>query len=301
MRLLTRKDSRMKTSRGILGVALGLIVLSGPAAQGAGVMGPPIAILEESQWSVGIEYGYAETGLKAHGTRLNRPEGEQAAYSGEFIDLKGLTSRMVFANFAYGVCDNWDLFIRIGTADARDHAVVRTAPFSTGPERFRHDGDYGLACGLGTRATFCYWGPWQFGGTTQATWLDPAKDRFSWSDPAVPGSSVSGSADADFWHVQAGLAATYQIDTFRFWAGPFVQFVRGSFDRRGQTFTDGLPTGSFASSGDIEESSQAGVHFGAIWQVSAGTNCWIEGQYTSDSWVFGFGAAIAPSRFLPGR
>lgn len=301
MRLLTRKDSRMKTNRGIPGIVLVLIVLLGPTARGAGVMGPPTAILEEGQWSVGLEGGYAETGLKADGIRLNRPEGEQATYSGQFIDLKGLTSRMVFANLAYGVCDNWDLFVRIGTADARDHAVARTAPFSASPGRFRHDGDYGLACGFGTRATFCYWGPWQFGGTTQITWLDPGKDRFAWSDPEVPGSTVSGSADADLWHAQAGLAVTYQIDAFRFWAGPFVQFVRGHFDHSGETFTDGLATGSFTSSGDIEETSQAGVHFGALWQVSRKANCWIEGQYTSDSWVFGFGAAVVPSRILPGR
>ncbi|MDI6448393.1 hypothetical protein [Anaerobaca lacustris] len=291
----------MKTKRGILGLVLGLIVLPGPAARGAGVMGPPIAILEEGQWTVGLEYGYAETGLKAHGTRLSRPQGEEATYGAEFIDIKGLNSRMVFGSLAYGVVDNWDLFLRLGTADAWDHAVVRTPPFSDSPERFRYDGDYGLAYGLGTRATFCYWGPWQFGGTTQVTWMDPGKSRFSWSDSDTPDTITSGRTNVDFWHVKAAVAATYQIDAFRFWAGPFVQFVRGDFRRRGETFTDGLPTGSFTCSADIEETSQAGVHFGAIWQASRGTNCWIEGQYTNDSWVFGLGATVVPARFLAGR
>jgi hypothetical protein len=291
----------MKTKRGILGLILGLMVLPGPSARSAGVMGPPVAILEEGQWTVGVEYGYAETGLKAHGTRRSKPHDDDAMYHAEFLDVKGLKSRMVFGSLAYGIVDSWDVFVRLGTADGRGRTTVRTIPVGDGPERFRYDGGYGLACGLGTRATFCYWGPWQFGGTTQVTWLDPGKSRLSWSDPDAPGSTVSGRANADLWHVQTTLAATYQIDVFRFWAGPFVQFVRGNVDRRGATFTDGLRTGTFAYSGDIEETSQAGVHFGAIWQMSPRTNAWIEGQYTRDSWVFGFGAAIAPAQFFRDR
>lgn len=301
MRLDTGRDSRMKAKRGILGLILGLTVLPPAIACGAGVMGPPVAVLEEGQWTVGVEYGYAETGLKAHGTRRSKPQDGEAMHHAEFVDIKGLKSRMVFGSLAYGIVDHWDVFVRLGTADGRSRTTVQTIPIGDGLERSRYDGGYGLACGLGTRATFCYWGPWRFGGTTQVTWMDPGTSRFSWSDPEAPGSIVSGSTDADLWYVQMALAATYQIDVFRFWAGPFVQFVRGDFDRRGTTFSDGLRTATFAYSGDIEETSQAGVHFGAIWQMSYAVNGWIEGQYTHDSWGFGLGATIAPAHLFPAR
>ena len=291
----------MKTDLDILCIVLCLIAWPGSAARGAGPLGPPIAVLEEGQWTVGLEYGYAETDLRAHGTCLTMPEGEDAVYSAERIDIGGLTTRMVFGNLAYGVVDTWDLFLRVGTTDAQDHVNVRTAPFSGGAWRFRYDGGYGLACGLGTRATFCHWGPWQFGGTMQVTWLDPGESDLVWSDPEAPASTAVGSMDIDLWQAQMALAATYQIDTFRFWAGPFLQFVQGDFDRRGETFTDGLSTGHVTCSSDIEETSQVGVHFGMIWEASNRTSCWVEGQYTSDSWVFGLGAAIRPEQFLPGR
>lgn len=291
----------MKTNPVILGIVLCLVILPGSAVRGAGAMGPPIATLEESQWTVGLEYGYAQADLKAYGTCRIKPEGEDAIYSAEHVEIRGLTTRMVFGDLAYGVVDTWNLFLRIGTTDAQDHVNARTSPFTGGVERFHYDGGYGLVCGLGSRATFCHWGPWQFGGAMQVTWLDPGESDLVWSDPEAPGSTAIGSMDIDIWQAQMALAATYQIDTVRFWAGPFLQFVQGDFDRRGETFTDGLSTGHVTCSSDIEETSQVGVHFGMIWEASNRTNCWVEGQYMRDSWVFGVGAAIQPEQFLRGR
>ena len=291
----------MKTDLSILGIVLCLIAWPGSAARGAAPLGPPVAVLEEGQWTVGLEYGYAETDLRAHGTCLTMPEGEDPVYSAERVDIRKLASRMIFGSLAYGVVDTWDLFLRIGTADAQDHVNVCATPVNGGASRLNYDGGYGLACGIGTRATFCHWGPWQFGGTMQVTWLDPGESDLAWSDPEVPGSTVVGRMDIDLWQAQMALAATYQIDTLRFWAGPFLQFVQGDFDRRGETFADGLSTGHVTCSSDTEETSQVGIHLGMIWEASNRTSCWVEGQYTRDSWVFGLGAAIRPDQFLPGR
>jgi hypothetical protein len=291
----------MKANKAILGIVLSLIALPGPMVLGAGPMGPPIAILEEGQWTVGLDYGYAETDLRVHGTCLQIPTEGSPVYTAEEVDIRRLSTRVVTANLAYGICDNWDLFLRVGTTDAQDHVNVRTVPFGGTAQQFNYDGGHGLAWGFGSRATFCHWGPWQFGGTMQVNWLDPGESNLAWSDPGDPNSSASGRMDIDLWQAQLALAATYQIDMFRFWAGPFLQFVQGDFDRRGETFTDGLGTGRFTCSGDIEETSQVGVHFGAIWEASDRVNCWVEGQYTSDSWVVGISAAIEPSKFLPER
>lgn len=291
----------MKANKGIPGIVLSLIVVLGSAVRGAGPMGPPIATLEEGQWTLGIEYGYAETDLRAHGTRLGIPDEGSAVYTAERVDIRGLSTRMVMGSLVYGVVDNWDLFLRLGTTDAQDHVDVRTAPFGGSAERFSYDGSHGLAWGFGSRATFCHWGPWRFGGTMQVNWLDPGRSDLAWSDPEDPNSAVSGRMDIDLWQAQFALAASYQIDTFRFWVGPFLQFVQGDFDRRGETFTDGISTGRFTSSGDIEETSQVGIHFGTIWEASNRVSCWVEGQYTSDSWVFGLSGVIQPEKFLPKR
>ncbi len=291
----------MKATNGVAGVLLSLIVLPGAVTIGASVMGPPIAIQEEGEWAVGLEYGYAESDLRAHGTCLQVPIEGSAVYTAEEVDIRQLSTRMVTANFAYGICDNWDLFLRLGTTDAQDHVNTRTVPFGGSAQRFEYEGSHGLAVGFGSRATFCHWGPWQFGGTMQVNWLDPGDSDLTWSDPADPNSTARGRMDIDLWQAQLALAATYQIDMFRFWAGPFLQFVQGDFDRSGQTFTEGVIAGGFTCSGDIEEMSQLGVHFGAIWEASERVDCWVEGQYANDSWVFGISAAIQPEKFLPRR
>lgn len=289
----------MKATQRILGIVLSLIVLQGSSLYGASLMGPPIAVLEEGQWTAGLEYGYAETDLKAHGACLTIPDGDSAFYAADLVDIQGLSTRMVFGNFAYGVCDNWDLFLRLGTADAQSRVRTQTTPFEDSARRFGYDGSYGLAWGIGTRATFCHWGPWQFGGTMQVTWLDPGDSDLAWTDPEDPNSTAAGRMNIDLWQAQLALAATYQIDTFRFWAGPFLQFVRGDFDRHGVTFMDGAGTGRFTCSADVEETAQVGVHFGTIWEASDRISCWVEGQYTDDSWVFGVSGVIEPTKFLP--
>lgn len=289
----------MKTNRGLLGIVLSLIVLQGSSLYGAGLMGPPMAVLEEGQWTVGLEYAYAETDLKAHGAHLTIPDDDTASYTAELVDLQGLSTRMVFGNLAYGICDNWDLFLRLGTADVEGRVRAQTIPYQADAPRFGYDGSFGLACGIGSRATFCHWGPWQFGGTMQVSWLDPGDSAFAWTDPGDPNSTAAGRMDIDLWQAQLALAATYQIDTFRFWAGPFLQFVRGDFDRHGETFMEGTRTGRFTGTSDIEETSQVGIHFGTIWEASDRVSCWVEGQYTNDSWVVGVSGIIEPKKFLP--
>jgi len=270
----------------------------GPIVYGGAPMGVPMATLEEGQWTLGLGYGYGETDWEAHGLRVQTPDGGSSTYTAEFIDLEGLRTRVVLGGLAYGVCDNWDLFLRLGASDVRDNISIHTTPPSGAPERLSYDGDSGLAWGIGTRATFCHWGPWRFGGLAQITWFDPKDSDFSSSDPDVADTLFVGNADIEFWQTQVALAAVYQIDTLSFWAGPFLEFVEGDLDRSGRTLVDGTDTGRFTASADIKESTQVGIHMGVNWEASTKLNCQIEGQFTNDSWFLGIGGIMRPGQLF---
>ena len=287
----------MSRQRAILGVSLALVWCE--AVRGGVPTGIPMATLQEQQWSVGLGYGYQQADYEAHGLNVRTPDGGDSSYSAEFIDLHGLRTHLALGTLAYGICDNWDVFCHLGVSDAQDNLRIHTTPPSGAPERFSYDGDgEGLAFGFGTRATFCHWGPWRFGGLVQITWLDPEASDFTTSDPDDPNTVSTGNADIELWQTQVALAAVYQIDTLSFWAGPFLEFVEGDLDRDGRTLVDGADEGRFNSSADIERDARAGLHAGLLWEATTKVNCQIEGQWSSDSWFLGVGAVVRPEQLF---
>ena len=280
------------------GVMLVMVGVLGSVASAGAPIGAPIATLEEQEWAVGLEYGYEKTDLEGFGSGL-RTSGGGSTYI-ETVDIDGLATRMIFGHLAYGVCDNWDLFLRVGAADGQGSIRIQGAPPGGSPERSGYAGDYGVAWGVGTRATFCHWGPWRFGGLLQATWFDAKRSDFLSTDPDAVDTVFAGSADLDFWQAQVALAAVYQIDTLRFWVGPFLQFVEGDMERSGRIFVSGVDSGSFRGSTDIGETSQFGLHAGVDWEVTSRINCRMEGQLTRDSWLLGISGVIRPEEFFAG-
>jgi len=291
----------MRVAPALLYEISALCLLFGSITRAGAPTGLPIGTVEESQWTVGLAYGYEEIDLEATGFSTRAIGAGAPTYAAEFIDVDGLQTNMLFGSLAYGVCDNWDLFIRMGLCDAQHDTTIGTMPASPGAEQFGYDGGYGAAWGLGTRATFCHWGPWRFGGTAQVTWFDPKDSDFTSSDPASANTVFAGTADIDFWQTQVALAAVYQIDTLTFWAGPFLQFIEGDLDRSGRILVDGTDSGSFRGSSDLEESSQLGFHTGVSWEVSTQFNCHVEGQFTSDSWFVGAGLVVHPGELFTAR
>lgn len=271
-----------------------LTAWSAGAALGSVPMGSPLALLEEGRWAVGLEYGYAETHLQAYGLSTTTLTGESPTAAFEVLEIEELRSHMVWESLAYGVCDNWDLFLRVGTADGRDDVIAHTG-------RFAYDGGSDFGWGLGTRATFCQWGPWTFGGSAQVTWLNPDSASFSATDPQTAGRVSVGTADLDLWQTQVSLAAGYQIDTLTLWAGPFLEFTEGDLDRSGRILIDGADSGTFHATDRIDERSQFGVHFGVLWEKSDALSLWTGGQITGNSWSVGVGGILQPQRLFDRR
>jgi hypothetical protein len=276
---------------------MGMVLAIWAFAEAVGApVGLPIAMLEEGRWAVGIEYGYGDADLRAYGLYTTALTGEAPAPASAFemLEIEGLRRSAVLASLAYGVCDNWDLFICLGVADVQDDVAA-------GEERFAYGGGPGFAWGLGTRATFCQWGPWSFGGLAQVTWLHPDSSEFSVADPRDTDRVSVGSIDVDLWQTQVGLATAYQIDTLTFWAGPFLEFTKGDLDRHGRILIDGVDSGRFQAQGHIEERSQFGAHFGVTWEMSDALSWWTAGQITGDAWALGFGGILQPQQLFGRR
>ncbi len=265
-------------------------------AEGGAPMGPATAFLGEGRWAVGGEYAYEQTDLEAFGTVTERFLNDTSFFWTQPVRIDDLTSNMFFGTLAFGICDNWDIFARLGAADAKDRIVALTADADAVERQDDFDGSFGLAWGAGTRATFCRFGPWSFGGLMQVTWFRPGSSDFSIVDPLIPDESWVGDMKLNYWQAQASLAATYQADKWRFWAGPFLQFIRGDMNFNGAAVLDGAGVSTIRWASDLQESTQVGGHFGANWEVSDVFDVWVEGQITGDSWLVGVGAMIRPEK-----
>jgi hypothetical protein len=265
-------------------------------APGGAPVGPATALVGEGRWAVGVEYGYERSDLEAFGRVEEQFFGGASFFWTQPFRIDDLESHMVFGTIAYGLCDTWDVFVRLGAANAKGTLVALSADTDALESQDEVDGSFGLAWGVGTRATFCRSGPWSIGGLMQVTWFRPGDSSFAVADPLIPDESWVGDVTLRHWQAQMALAAVYEMDCWRLWAGPFLQFVRGSLDFTGTALLDGSGVGTLRWTSELQESSQVGAHFGAGWDLTREWNLWVGGQITADSWLVGLGAAFHPER-----
>ncbi len=267
-----------------LSLAVGLAVVAS-SAWAAVPMGPAMPILEKGQWAVGVEYAYGDADLTSKGTTVDTIPGEDPDAYGDKLTLSGMKTNMVFGRIEYALCKDWDVFVRLGVADADAGVSGRDADL---------DGGFGFSGGLGTRATLYRSGPWQIDGLAQVTWVNPDDGRYK---AGTADDYYVGTAKLDYLHSQFALAAVYRAKTWGLWAGPFFQMIDGDLDLDVR-YAVGDDTGRSEFSGDIEEKSCFGVSLGADCELTDNLVGWLEGQITGDSWMIGVGVLIRPDRLL---
>lgn len=281
----------MRTTKALLAAALAIAAALTSAASGGAPMGPPTTTLEEGQWAFGGQFGLEEMDMEACG---KVSEDFTPYFWTQRFTIEGYKTKMLFGTVEYGLCDNWGIFARFGGADGKGDIVAPPSDSSAIEVKDTFEGDYGFAWGVGTRATFCRSGPWSFGGLMQVTWFNPGDSAYTVSDPLAPGASWIGDVELSYWQTQVSLAAAYQVDTWRFWVGPFLQFIEGDMDFDGRlVIAEGGGQGNLTWTSELEESSQLGVHAGLDWELVERTNLWVEGQLTSDSWLLGVGLVFS--------
>lgn len=275
-----------------------LIVGASPAWAGA-PMGPTLPILEKGQWAFAIEYAYEKVDIEADGTCVESiVGGPSESYRQEFT-LDGMKTHMLFGRIEYALCNDWDVFVRLGAArsDADAKATGSGVIIGRGAEAGL-DAGYGFSAGLGTRATFYRSGPWRIDGLAQVTWLAPDESRFRIADRDDSGQAVAGTAKLEYLQGQIALAAAYRTKTWGLWGGPFVQIIDGDLDLDARFLIDGASAGRIKCSADIEEDTRFGLSLGADCELTQSLVGWIGGQITDDSWLVGIGILIRPDRLL---
>jgi opacity protein-like surface antigen len=268
-------------------VCLIVVCLSGSVVVALPPMGPPKALLGQDRWDIGIEYSHQTMDLDAD-CKVTEIDADDVIPPREYKhNINDLKSNIIMARAGYGINDNWDAFLRLGLADAKCD-IEYIYPDNATPDKYKgFDGNFGLAWGFGTKATFWQGEELSWGGLFQITWLEPDDSSIKLSgDP-----EFSGKAEIDIWEVQIAAGPTWRlVDSVCLYGGPFLHYVNGDLDYSGQTVDMGSEI-RVEASGDIEEKSQFGGYVGAQLDVDVNTSCFIECQLTGDAWGIGIGAA----------
>jgi opacity protein-like surface antigen len=236
-----------------------LLVISicffGAAGAFADVLGPPAAGLKKGHWSAGAEYFFGKADIKISDSSL----------VGNSTTLKDWESSRIYGVLGYGLSDDWEVFVRLGSADTK----IDDLHFSSG---------YQFAGGLGTKYTFLPDQTLPWGALFQISWLK-AED----SDITVgaPGSEITGDVEINWNEIKIAVGPTYNYsDKMRFYGGLGAFLFDGEVEA-----SDGINKIKV----DTEEKTSFGGYIGAQMNLYDNTVVNIEGQFTSNSWGIGAG------------
>jgi hypothetical protein len=276
-----------------------------------GPFGPPKSLLSEGQWSVDAAYfqeemdlwGYSrhtEHGFENAGT-LDDPDWEEEDDSpwGDYnrIRLMDFETSSILGSIGYGLCENLDLFVRLGVADAEasiefeEEKEVETA---TGfreiayMDKINLDFGYGFAWQIGSAFTFCETGSVTWGGRMQFGMSDPDDDSVNravvdmeFLDGSELISQQQADFDIDFWQAVAYFGPTWQAnDAWSFYGGGGWQVLQATYEASGiDTLYYNDPDGDdgpvykevWDESGKIKHASALLV-FGGVWTPNVSAN-----------------------------
>ena len=287
-----------------------LVVLCGSTALALDPMGPPTAGLKQGQVSAGIEYSYSDMDLKAKSGKYSASHTYWFYYYGwygpygPFTDSGGLPSMKIktdvhklFANIGYGVTDNWEVFLRLGTSNA--DFTPEQGIGELGRKKEFH-GSNGFAIGGGTKVTLYEADKLKVGALGQISWSQ-SDAKVSARDVDLPGDlfAWSASTELELTEIQVAIGPTYQLlEGVLIYGGPFFHFVDGELDGRfswDTMSTSYQETGKGKASYDIQERSSFGGYLGGQINLAEDVNINVEWQHTPDAdavtaavmWKFG--------------
>lgn len=268
-------------------------------------IGPPRALLEQGRWAVDTEYSYGQMDLASLGAytlAFSYDISPTPSYSYDYSEqgyshlaINDLRSHIILASIGYGLSDNWDIYVRCGIADAK--ASVNS---------FSYGGGFGIAYGLGTRATIHENGSLAWGAAIQVTWANPGSDTITSVETFYPepeGSPeavdvpLSGPMEMNWRETQILIGPTWSQGNMQAYGGLVLHFVNGDLTWTGTYSYEGTVEGStetVTASGTINhqvrEESDVGGCLGILWQAMDRASIYVEGQFTGTDWCIGAGA-----------
>jgi hypothetical protein len=261
----------------LLCLAFIIIGLGGSNAFALDLMGPPTAELEKDMFRGGIEYSFSKMDLDLiEGKGIIFRVGESpVSGTAESITIKDYEVNTIYATVGYGIFENGEAFIRMGTANA-------TFGDSLWDEGEEFDSKYNFAIGAGLKTTLYEGFDWKVGGLFQInrTELDGEIDSSSWS------ISQPHFAEISTTEMQIAIGATYMwTGWLSVYGGPFAHYISGDFDYEFTRISTNLDTGEY--SWEINEGPTYGGYIGGQFKFAKNCSANIEYQQTSNAQVFG--------------
>ena len=261
----------------LLVLAFIIIGLGGSNAFALDLMGPPTAELEKDMFRGGIEYSFSKMDLDLiEGKAIVFRNGELLVSGiAESITIKDYEVNTIYATVGYGIFENGEAFIRMGTANG-------TFGDSLWEEGEDFDSKYNFAIGAGLKTTLYESFDWKVGGVFQInrTELDGEIDSSSWAIPQPHFAEISMT------EMQIAIGVTYMYSgRVSIYGGPFANYISGDFDYEFTRVTTDLDTGEY--SWEINEGPTYGGYIGAQFKFAKNYSANIEYQHTSNAQVFG--------------
>jgi hypothetical protein len=246
---------------------LGVVILVSLALTGSTLalapMGPPTAGLKTGQFRAGVDYSYSEQDIQADWDTLYPTE--------VWPDVR---SNLIAANIGYGIADNWEVFGRLGVADASFDEYTN----DSGTYDWDVSGNYGFLFGFGTKVTFLQQENLDWGALFQMHWLN---SKNTWKN-----STEKETLEINAYEIQIAVGPTWKVaEGLSIYGGPFLQFIGGEADFSSNTEEDGL----LKDSPSLKQESELGGYVGAQWDFMQNTSLFSEFQLTGDAWGFGTG------------
>jgi hypothetical protein len=280
--IIPAKTEKIRKIR-LLSLALIIVGLSGSYAFALDLMGPPSAEVEKGMLRGGIEYSFSNIDLNLiEGNAYIYRNGTYLA-SGDVpsLTINNLKVNTLYATVGYGILDNYEVFLRMGTANAKfgDSLWDVGEDFDSGTD---------FAIGGGFKATFYQGFDWKVGGVFQINWaeLDGEVKSSSWVVPQPQLVDISST------EMQIALGVTYLWSSrVSFYGGPFVHFISGDFDFKFSRFTTGgFDTGKY--SWQFNDGPTYGGYIGAQIKLLDNSYVNVEYQQNSDAEFYGAGLML---------
>ena len=221
--------------------AVMLVLVWANVAFGFDPMGPPKAGLSEGQFGWRAEYLYGRTDMEVGG-----------AFGLPGTDIDAVEMDKIYANFGYGLTDNWEIFLRLGgtRVDVDSGANTDNLGFFIG------DSNLAFSIGGGTKVTFLEEGSISLGLLAQVSLTDISD--FNGNTGAPLGVPASFSSEMRLTEVQIAVGPTWEVvEGVSVYGGPFVHFIDGEADLTGTI--SGSPA---AATMDIGEAGVFGGYIG---------------------------------------
>lgn len=256
------------------GLVFVLICLMGSGAFALDPMGPPTASLRLDELMIGIDYTSSSMDLNLNSGQWSEYYNGSLYDAGEAVsfELQDFEMNKIYANLGYGLFDNCDIYLRLGTVSTEFGDSIWEAG-----EKYESNTNFSFC--IGSKATFYEADNFKLGRLIQISWANMDGDL------KAPDWAEADSVELDLMEIQIAVGPTFTSPSggVSIYGGPFFHYVDGDIEDK-FTLASGIDS---EYSWDIDETSTFGGYIGTQLYFSENSYINIEYQHTSGAKAIG--------------